>query len=39
MKDVKGKENVDNKVLISMQTPEANLNPFFSFGAENGDLQ
>ena len=40
MKDVKGKENVDNKVLISMQTPDANLNPFFSFGDENrGDQQ
>ena len=37
MKDVKGKDNVDNKVLISMQTPEANLNPFYSFGDENGD--
>ena len=30
MKDVQGQDNANDKVLISMQVAQANLNPFYN---------
>ena len=35
MKDVQGKDNADDKVLISMQTAEQNLNPFYQYDEDD----
>ena len=35
MKDVQGKDNASDKVLISMQVPESSLNPFYNYEDED----
>ena len=35
MKDVWGKDNASDKVLISMQVPESSLNPFYNYEDED----
>jgi len=35
MKDVQGKDNARDKVLISMQVPETCLNPYYNYDEED----